>query len=109
MKRAVVLCAMLLSCTPDRATVTERPSDTQAALGGSVAARIDGEVIHLSLVQAVADAQHVSAKEAARRIIDDEIAANTARKRGLDKKLPTSWNLTATRARITADRLRDTK
>lgn len=97
---------MLLSCT-ERASVTERPSDTQAALGGSVAARIDGEAIPLSLVEAVAQAQHVSAKDAARKIIDDEIAANSARKRGLDQRLPTSWNLTATRGRIMADRLRD--
>lgn len=100
----LALCAMLVSCT-ERSGVTERPSDTQAALGGSVAARVGDTAIPLTLVQAVADAQHVSAKDAARKIIDDEIAANSARKKGLDERQPTSWNLTATRARLTADRL----
>lgn len=105
MKRALAACALLLSCS-ERATVTERPSDTQAALGGSVAARVGGEALPLSLVEAVANAQHLTAKDAARRIIDDEIAANRAKNRGLDQRPPTSWNLTATRARILADRLR---
>jgi peptidyl-prolyl cis-trans isomerase C len=100
----LALCAMLVSCT-ERATVTERPSDTQAALGGSVAARVGDEVIPLSLVQAVVDAQHISAKDAARNIIDDAIAANSARKKGLEQKNPTSWTLRSTRARIVSDRL----
>jgi peptidyl-prolyl cis-trans isomerase C len=100
----LALCAMLVSCS-ERATVTERPSDTQAALGGSIAARVGDEAIPLSLVQAVADAQHLSAKDAARKIIDDAIAANSARKKGLDEKNPTSWTLRSTRARIASDRL----
>lgn len=97
---------LLLSCT-ERATVTERPADTKTALGGSVAARVGDEAIPLSLVRAVADAQHLSGEDAARRIIDDEIAANRAKNRGLDQKTPTSWNLRAVRARIVADRLHD--
>lgn len=77
----------------------------QAALGGDVAARVGAEVISVSLVQKVAADQHIPLREALRQLVDDAIAANAARERGLDRSLPTSWLLTAARARVTADRL----
>lgn len=96
----------LLSCQ-ERPSATERPADTQAALGGSVAATVGGEPIPLSVVEAVAKAQNLAPRDAARRIIDDAIAANAARKRGLDQRGPASWSLTAARARILSDRLHE--
>jgi hypothetical protein len=101
-KRTLLAAVILLSCGSSR---NERPADTQAALGGAIAARVGGEAIPLSVVEAVANAQHLSAKDAARKVIDDEIAANSARKKGLDGKNPLAWNLTAVRGRIVADRL----
>ena len=102
MKRAFIAGALLLLACGTRATERERPPDELALLGGEVAARVGGQAIPLSVVAAVANAQRVSPQEAARKVIDDEIAASAARARGLDR----SWNLaTAVRARITADRL----
>jgi peptidyl-prolyl cis-trans isomerase C len=81
----------------------------QAALGGEVAARVGGaggggEVIPLSLVQRVAIDQRVTPQEALRRLVDDAIAANAARERGLDRATPTSWLLAAARARVTVEK-----
>lgn len=103
-----MLLALLAACSSPESQPqhrTDRPADEQAALGGAIAARVGGEPIPLSLVAAVANAQHIPAKDALRKIVDDEIAANAAKKRGLDQKDPTSWNLTAVRGRLAADRL----
>ncbi|MBX3230542.1 MAG: peptidyl-prolyl cis-trans isomerase [Labilithrix sp.] len=77
------------------------------ALGGEVAARVGGEPIPLSLVAEVARAQQITPREAARKVIDDEIAASAARSRGLDRAQPAAWRLVATRARLVTDRLLD--
>jgi hypothetical protein len=83
----------------------EPPAAEQAELGGEVAARVGSEVIPLSLVTKVANAQHVDAREALRLLIDDAVTANAARARGLDRERPGAWRLTAARGRFVADRL----
>lgn len=90
-----------VSCSGEHAP----PPPEQAALGGEVAARVGTDTIPLSLVIQVAAAQHVTPREALRRLVDDAVAANAARTRGLDRERPTSWLLTAARGRMTADRL----
>jgi peptidyl-prolyl cis-trans isomerase C len=84
---------------------TQPPSAEQAALGGEVAARVGTDVIPMSLVIKVASVQHVTPREALRRLIDDAVSANAARARGLDRQPPISWRLTAARGRVMADRL----
>ena len=101
--RAALACLLISSgCSGTH----EAPAPAQqSALGGEIAARVGSDVIPLSLVTKVAAAQHVTADEALRRLVDDAVAANAGRAKGLDRELPTSWYLTAARARITADRL----
>ncbi len=77
----------------------------QAALGGEIAARVGADVIPVSLVGKVAAAQHVTPREALKRLVDDAIASNAARANGLDRALPTVWWLTAARGRVTADHI----
>jgi peptidyl-prolyl cis-trans isomerase C len=100
-KRALALAFLIACSSPSPAEHTERPSDEKAALGGSIAARVGGTEIPVSVVEAVAQTQHITAQEAARKIIDDEIAASVARSRGLGKP----WDLTAIRGRLVADRV----
>lgn len=89
---------LLLSCSRP----SERPQDEKVALGGDVAARVDGsQAIPLSVIRAVAEAQNIHPEEAARRVIDDEIAASAARRRGMDQRVPASWRLTSARAGFT--------
>jgi len=76
-----------------------------AALGGDVGARVGTQPIPLSVIQSVANAQKISANDAARRVIDDEIAAAAARARGLDQKNPAASRLVSARARFISDRL----
>jgi hypothetical protein len=109
MKLRVVRCAAFaisvissLACSGERKE--EAPPDQQVALGGDVAARVGSDVIPMSLVTKVAAAQHVTPRVALRSLVDDAIAANAARARGLDRAQPTSWLLTAARGRLTADR-----
>ncbi|MBX3190494.1 MAG: peptidylprolyl isomerase [Labilithrix sp.] len=89
-----------LSCSDSRGPVEEG-----AALGGEIAARVGSEAIPLSLVNRVAADQRVTPREALHRLVDDAISAHAARARGLDRSTPTSWRLTAARARFTADKL----
>jgi parvulin-like peptidyl-prolyl isomerase len=107
--RAALACAFVSSASSVASgcsSTHEAPAPAQqSALGGEIAARVGTDVIPVSLVTKVAAAQHVSANEALRRLVDDAVAANAARAKGLDRELPTSWYLTAARARITADRL----
>lgn len=103
MKRGLLVAALFVACSEK--APTERPADEKAALGGEVAARVGGTPIPLSLVSSVANAQHIPAADAARRVIDDEIAAQSARAKGIDQRDPAAWNLTAARARIIADRI----
>lgn len=101
----VALLAMLsgFSCAGDR--TTPPPPVEQAALGGEVAARVGTDLIPMSLVIKVATAQRITPREALRRLVDDAVAANAARARGLDRQLPSSWRIVAARGRFAADRV----
>ncbi|MDF2693360.1 MAG: Peptidyl-prolyl cis-trans isomerase PpiD [Labilithrix sp.] len=107
-KACVVAAIGLLvaSCSESR-TRTSRTDDENAALGGEVGAKVGEQPIPLGIIASVANAQKVTAREAARKVVDDEIAATAARSRGLDRQAPASWRLVATRARFTSDRLFD--
>ena len=98
----VVLLGGSLSCSSEHAAP---PAPQQAALGGEVAARVGEEVIPLSLVIEVASRQHIAPREALRRLVDDAVAASAARSRGLDRNRPTSWQLTAARGWVAAERI----
>ncbi len=102
MKRVLLALALaLVACTGS----TERPAEQNAALGGDVAARVGTEAIPLSLVAKVAEEEKIAPKDALARLVDDAIAANAARTRRLDGAPPTSWLLTAARARIATEKL----
>lgn len=107
---AAWLAALAGSCSADPAPSRGPAEDEQAALGGEIAARATAgattDTIPLSVVAAVAETERIPASEAARRLVDDAVAAVAARERGLDQRLPASWQLVAARARMTADRLR---
>jgi peptidyl-prolyl cis-trans isomerase C len=95
---------LLAACTR---AAEQHPQEETAALGGDVAARVGTAAIPLSVVVRVAAAQHLEPREALRRVIDDEIAASTARAQRLDATEPAAWRLRAARARFVSDRLRD--
>jgi peptidyl-prolyl cis-trans isomerase C len=99
-KRALALGLFAAACSGNEPKKTEN-----AALGGEVAGRAGAEVVSVELVKKVAIAQKIGAREAADRLLDDAVAADAARHRGLDRQDPARWLLTAARARITADRL----
>lgn len=101
----VVLASLLATSLSCGGTTEAPPPAEQAALGGEVAARVGSDVIPVSLVAKVAAAQHVTAREALKRLVDDAVAAQAARAKGMDRELPTSWRLTAARGRETADHL----
>jgi peptidyl-prolyl cis-trans isomerase C len=82
----------------------EKPVDQRSALGGEVAARAGREVVPLALVARTASASGLSPREALRRLVDDAVAADAARSRGLDAEAPAAWLLEAARGRFTADR-----
>jgi peptidyl-prolyl cis-trans isomerase C len=105
--RALVILASVLGLSCGHGERTARTEDQNAALGGDMAARVGGQVIPVSLVASVANAQNITAREAVRKLVDDEIAASAARTRGLDQKLPVSWKLVAARARIVSERIHD--
>jgi len=89
-------------CEADRST---RSAEENAALGGTIAARVGAQAVPLSVVVQVAEAQKVSARDAVRKVVDDEIAASAARERGLDRSSPASWRLVAARARFASDHI----
>jgi parvulin-like peptidyl-prolyl isomerase len=95
----------IVSCDDDDAKTSHaEPTEERAALGGSVAARVAKEPIALAVVERVAAEQAISPRDALKALIDDAVAAQVARERGLDRGA--RWQLTAARARFTADRLR---
>ena len=106
---ALTLAAVISSCSDDK-TTGPAPRDRQASLGGDVIARVSagsvGDAVATSLVPKTAAELKIEPAEAARRLVDDAVAAVAARERGLDTKLPTSWNLRSARARMTVERIR---
>lgn len=103
--RASVLLATVASLSCDREKPRERSAAPNAALGGQIAARVGDEAVPLAVVASVAGAQHVDARTAALRVVDDAIAASAARQRGLDQRRPASWLLVAARGRFAADQI----
>lgn len=109
---ALSLAALVASCSADetKPRTGPAPQDREAALGGEIAARISAgsvnDVVPVSVVAAVAAEQKIAPADAARRVVDDAVAAAAARERGLDRSPPAAWLLVAARARFTADRLR---
>lgn len=102
--RALVLVAVV-ACGPRKEEgAAPRPQEV-AALGGAVAARVESTVIPLELVAGVAAASGITPAEAADRLVDDAAAAEVARRRGLDRQRPASWQLDAARGRFTSQRL----
>jgi peptidyl-prolyl cis-trans isomerase C len=99
----LLLAGISLSCGSERRA--ERARGQNAALGGEIAARVGGEPIALRTVGSVADAQGITAQEAAWRLVDDAVAAFAARAEGRDRRAPTSWLLISRRARFAADAL----
>jgi hypothetical protein len=99
--RAAAVLALVLACGP----ATRREEPANAALGGEIAARVGDTAIPLSVVAAVAAAQGLSARDAATRLVDDEIAAASARTRGLDRRQPAAWRTVAAEARLASDRI----
>lgn len=104
-REAATMALAWLLCSAVACTDHAPPVNQQAALGGDKAARVGDEIIPLSLVVAVAKEQKVSKDEALRKLIDDAVAAHSARKKGLDRESPASWRLTAAKGRFTADRM----
>ncbi len=98
----VVAAVAVAACGPER-KASEKSE--QAALGGEIVARVGSETIPKSLVAEVARTQQVTPAEAARRLIDDAVAAVSAKERGLDAAPSGRWRLTAARARLTSQRL----
>jgi hypothetical protein len=82
-----------------------RVEDENAALGGDVAAHVGDERIPLAIVKSVAQKHQIAPRDAARRLIDDAIAAHAARQKGLDRQPPASWLLVAARGRFAADKI----
>lgn len=111
MRTAITLTlAVLISSCSDEKTKGPPPRDQQANLGGDVIARVSAaganDAVPTSLVAKTAIELKIPPSEAARRLVDDAVAAVAARDRGLDAKLPTSWNLRSARGRMTVERLR---
>jgi hypothetical protein len=102
---AGALCAFVACARDEPARLAVTTPAENAALGGEVAARVGTQVIPISVVVRVAEAQQISAIAAARKIVDDEIVATAARTRGLDQRVPLSWSLVAARGRFAADHL----
>lgn len=106
---ALTLAAVVSSCS-DEQTQGPVPRAQQADLGGEFIARISAssasDAVPKSIVPKVAVELKVEPAEAARRLVDDAVASLAARERGLDTKLPTSWNLRSARARFTVERIR---
>lgn len=103
-KPALVVVAVLVGCATKEENGTPARPQEAAVLGGAVAARVEGTVIPLELVARVAAASSITPAEAADRLIDDAAAAETARRRGLDRRLPASWQLDAARGRLASQR-----
>lgn len=102
--RLALACLLTASLSCSGTHEAPTPAE-QAALGGEIAARVGSDVIPVSLVAQVAAAQHVTPREALKRLVDDAVAAAAARARGLDREQPTVWHLIATRGRVTADHI----
>ena len=106
---ALTLVALVSSCSDDKAP-SAAPRDQQADLGGEMIARVSSgganDAVPKSVLPKVASELKIEPSEAARRLVDDAVAAVAARERGLDAQQPTRWRLRSARARMTVERIR---
>jgi len=102
-RRWLVPLVVALAC--GEPTKKPPPQAASASLGGEVVARVGDVNIERSLVASVAAAQHVTPKVALDRLVDDALAAEGARARGLDTTRGVDLARRAFRARLVADRL----
>ncbi len=99
---AVVAIAVVAACGPQQPAPTEN-----ASLGGDAVARVGETRIAPSLVARLAATRALSPRDALGLLVDDALAAEGARARGLDKTPAVAWAVTAMRARLVATHLRD--
>ena len=100
MKRLICLSvALALSCGGEN---KDGPEEVKP-LGGEIAARVGQVAIPVSLVAKVAEVQKITPREALKRLVDDAVASEAARAKGIDRRLPETWLLTAAHGRFTAD------
>jgi len=100
---ALVLLVLPMAC--GEPTKKAPPQAARATLGGEVVARVGDVTIERSLVASVAAAQHVTPKVALDRLVDDALAAEGARARGLDRTRGADLARRALLARLVADRI----
>lgn len=98
--RALAPLVVLLACGTQSSTP---PPPKTASLGGDVVATVGSTPIERSLVEQVAAAQHLSARAALDLLIDDALAAEGAKAKGLDRQPATKLTLDRARARFVAD------
>ena len=104
MKSAVLALGLALAaCTHD----APAPTPSRGALGGQTVARVGDTEIPTSLVVEVARAKRVSAHAALEALIDDALAAKGASLLGRGADVAVVRDLTAFRARLVANRIRD--
>lgn len=101
MKRTGALALVLLSSSCDHAA----PPPAHVTLSGDAVAIVGDVTISRSLVARVASAQKVTPREALDALIDDAIAAQEARARGLDRRPDVAWQSTAALGRIATERV----
>lgn len=82
------------------------PAEAHVTLGADLVARVGDETLPASLVAAVAAANKETPQEAVKRLVEDALAAQEARARGLDTTFAGKRDLVALHARLVAERLR---
>ena len=104
MKSAVLALGLALSaCARD----APAPTPSRVALGGETVVQVSDTAIPASLVAEVARTKRISVHAALEALIDDALAAKGASLRGLDADVTVLRDLTAFRARLVANRVRD--
>jgi parvulin-like peptidyl-prolyl isomerase len=101
----LVLVAVAAACSSCERGRSAETGNEDRQLGGDVAAKVGVQAIPLSVIADVAAARKLGAREAALKVIDDEIAANAALSRGLDRAMPAAWQLVAARGRFTSEHI----
>lgn len=101
-RAALLTFAAVTACAPQKPAPTEN-----ASLGGDAVARVGETRIAPSLVASVAAARARSPRDALGLLVDDALAAEGARARGLDRTPAVEWAITAAQARLVATHLRD--
>jgi hypothetical protein len=90
---------------PATASAASHTSPSGGALPPGIVARVGDALIASSTVEAVARNTGMSPREALQRLVDDAVASEGARRRGLDAHGSISSRVTAVRARTAVDRI----